>query len=116
MSISQSAVMIAPVAFVEESAAEAEPRVIVAVGVGWVETTQRPVLGDGLIEREAMRVFAETTAEDIGYLMAWHEGRDGEFVQAALTDGRMFRIEIHDDSTDPGNCLAVNGVRPGDVS
>ena len=114
--MSQSAVMIAPVVVAEESVVEAGPEVIVAVGVGGVETTHRATLADGLIERETMRVFAETTAADIGYLIAWHEGRDEEFVQAALTDGRTFRIEIHDDSTDPGNCLCVDGVRPDHVA
>ena len=86
------------------------PWILVQVCVNDADETSRDTVSAGLVDAGMRRVHAEAREECASYVIAWHEGRDLEFAQAALVDGRRFRVEIHDASTPEGCCLALDDV------
>lgn len=93
------------------------PGVVITLGVEGRETTFRqPWVDDELLTMLVLHVWASTGAADVGYLIGWHEGAEDAFVQAAVTDGQGFRIEIHDGTTPAGHCLVADGKDPTSVT
>lgn len=81
------------------------PGVVIHVGIAEREVIHRDGVTGALLAQEVQRVHDEATADDIAFVIVWHEGREDEFAQAALIDGELFCIEVHDGATPAGHCL-----------
>jgi hypothetical protein len=106
-------------AFAEAVARPADPDelpgVVLVVHVDDREVTHVDRVDGRLLDAEVRRVQAEATGEGAAFAIAWHEGREDQFAQCALLEGRVFLVEIHDDATPPGHCLAQEGVSADDA-